>query len=103
MFVLEYKACSIEYFMDNMTLYELNIILSNLNYCVKNDWEQTREIMWSNLAAFSKKKIKPSEVMKFPWEEKSSRPKVEVTKRTVEQMAQVAETNKAALLAAGII
>lgn len=90
--------------MDEMSLYEMNIILSNLNYCVKNDWEQTREIMWSNLAAFSKKKIKPSDVMKFPWEgNQTSRPKVEVTKRTVEEMSQVAETNKAALLAAGII
>ena len=91
--------------MDEMQVYELYLILENLNYSIKNDWEIGREIMWSNLQPWSKKKIKPEDVISLPWDNKKSNRKanVEVTHELVEKMQKKAEINKAALVAAGIL
>ena len=102
---MEYKACTIQYFLDDMKSYELSIILSNLNCCVKNDWEMCRQIAWSNLTPYSKKKLKPSDVIQLPWDNKGQNKKreVKVTNELVKEMTRNAEANKQALIAAGII
>ena len=102
---MEYKACTTQYFLDEMKSYELSIILDNLNCCVKNSWEMCRQIMCSNLIPYSKKKIKPSDVLTLPWDNKGQNKKreVKVTKELVNEMAKNAEANKQALIAAGII
>ena len=101
---MEYKACSIEYFMEKMSSLELSIMLENLNCCVKNDWEIGRQIMWSNLTPYSKKKLKPSDVLQLPWDkEMNKKREVKVTKELVKEMSKNAEANKQALISAGII
>lgn len=82
---LEYKACSIGYFMDEMKDYELEIIMDNLNYCVRNDWELARQQMWASLQAFSTKKIKPTDIMNFPWEKKG---KKQIKKTTLDDITE---------------
>ena len=92
--------------MDEMQPYELYLILENLNYSIKNDWEICREIMWSTLQPWSKKKLKPEDVITLPWDNnKQSKRKanVEVTNDIVAKMKKSAEINKAALVAAGIL
>ena len=102
---MEYKASTIQYFLDEMKSYELSIILDNLNCCVKDDWEMCRQIMWSNLTPYSKKKIKPSDVLTRPWDNKGQNKKreVKVTEELVKEMTRNAEANKKALISAGII
>lgn len=92
----QYKACSIEYFLDKMKTYELSIILDNLNYCLRNDWEMTREIMWASITPFSKKDLKAKDIMELPWdkENKNQLPKVEVTEKLKEEMIKKAEKVK---------
>lgn len=102
---LEYKACSIEYFLDRMQFYEVEGIMENLNVCVKNDWEMTREVMWSSISPYSKKRIKPSDLMTFPWERKGQQklPQVEVTQELVEKMKAIGEQNKQRLVNSGLL
>ena len=101
---MEYKACTIQYFLDEMKSYELSIILDNLNCCVKNSWEMCRQIMCSNLIPYSKKKLKPSDVIQLPWDKDMNKKReVKVTKELVKEMTRNAEANKKALIAAGII
>ena len=101
---MEYKACTIQYFLDEMKSYELSIILDNLNCCVKNSWEMCRQIMCSNLIPYSKKKLKPSDVIQLPWDKDMNKKReVKVTKELVKEMTKNAEANKQALIAAGII
>ena len=102
---MEYKACTTQYFLDEMKSYELSIILNNLNCCVKNDWEMCRQIMYSNLTPYSKNKIKPSDVLTLPWDNKGQNKKreVKVTEELVKEMTRNAEANKKALISAGII
>ena len=91
--------------MDEMRPYELYLILDNLNYSIKNDWEIAREIMWSNLQPWSKKKLKPEDVISLPWDNKQSKRKanIDVTNEIVAKMKKSAEINKAALVSAGIL
>jgi hypothetical protein len=102
---LEYKAVTVDYFLDKMQFYELDILLENLNYCVRSDWEMTRNIMWSNLAPMSKKRIKPKDVLELPFDtpKQVKLPKQEVTQATVEKAMALAQKRKEVLLKSGAL
>lgn len=104
---LEYKVCSIPYFMDNMRYYELKPILKNLNLSVKNNWEIAREICYSVVQSQSSKKIKPSDIMQFPWDkdykDKPRMQNVKVTKEMRDRMIREMEANKELLIKNHII
>ena len=103
---LEYKVCSISYFMEDMKYYELKPILKNLNVSVKNDWEIARQISYIIAQSQSTKKIKPSDIMHFPWDEGyKNRPKkdVKITKEMRDRMIKEMEANKELLIKNHII
>lgn len=103
---LEYKVCSISYFMEDMKYYELKPILKNLNVSVKNDWEIARQISYIIAQSQSTKKIKPSDIMQFPWDKGyNNRPKkdVKITKEIKEKMIKEMEANKELLIKNHII
>lgn len=54
--------------MDKMQPYELNIICESLHLRVKDSWEQARLISYLTAQVNSKKRIKPTDVIKFAWE-----------------------------------
>ena len=105
--VFEHKACSLEYFLDKMQIWELDLIMDKLNLCLKNDWEMTREIVWSELACHSKKKIKPTDVYQFSWDKKTDKKAQflsrKVTKKDVEAAKAKAERRKEILMKQGIL
>ena len=73
MVVFEYKATSLEYFLDKMQYYELDIILSMLEYTTKQDWEQTRFQSYITAQTQSTKKLNPQDVLKFSWDEATNK------------------------------
>ena len=80
--------------MDDMKFYELSPILKNLNVSVKNDWEIARQISYIIAQSQSTKKIKPSDIMQFPWDEGyKNRPKkdVKITKELRDRMIKEME------------
>ena len=98
---LEYKVCSIHYFMDNMRYYELKPILKNLNVSVKNDWEIARQISYIIAQSQSTKKIKPSDIMQFPRDEGYKNRPTKAVKTTTETTATIIkdmDANKASLI-----
>ena len=103
---LEYKVCSISYFMEDMKYYELKPIIAKLNVSVKNDWEIARQICYIIAQSQSTKKIKPSDIMQFPWDEGyKNRPKkdVKITKELRDRMIREMEANKELLIKNNII
>ena len=103
---LEYKVCSIHYFLEDMKYYELKPILKNLNVSVKNDWEIARQVSYIIAQSQSTKKIKPSDIMQFPWDEGyKNRPKkdVKITKEMRDRMIKEMEANKELLIKNHII
>ena len=64
----EFKCCTIPYFFDEMEEYEVQSIIENLEYYERPEWERTRFLAYCNIQKSSTKKIKPTDLITFPWE-----------------------------------
>lgn len=51
---MQYKVVSYEYFMDDITEYELELLAKNLAYADKSSWEMSRMIMYASLLPYFK-------------------------------------------------
>lgn len=77
--------------MDEMEEYEIKDAVENLSYYEKNDWERTRLNIYSSVQMNTKKKLKPEDVLKFPWEVE---PKVKDTNISNEDIERLREKSK---------
>lgn len=98
--------CSVEYFLDKMKPYELQIICDSLHLRCKDEWEQTRMIAYTIAQVNSKKRLKPSDIITFPWEvtkEEKQLPKHVLTSDEVNTIKQAALLREKELREKGII
>lgn len=51
-----------------MQEYEVNTIIENLPFLDRQTWEQNRFLVYTNIQMNSKKKIVPTDVIKFAWD-----------------------------------
>lgn len=65
---MQFGVVSLDYFLDRMKPYELAIICDKLHLRVKDGWEQSRLIAYMTAQVNSKKKLKPTDIIKFGWE-----------------------------------
>lgn len=79
--------------MDELTELEVNLIIQNLKYNDRISWEQTRQIMFTNVVPYSKKKISPEDVCRFPWDEGYTEP-IKWTKENLKVVEQDMEDFK---------
>ena len=56
MLVIENHVISYEYFCDNLQDWELLWLLQNMNYAYKNEWEQTRYLLYFFIAPYTKER-----------------------------------------------
>ena len=89
MVVIQFGVCSMEYFLDKMKPYELSIICESLHLRVKDSWEQTRMICYLIAQTNSKKKLKPNDIISFPWEKEKTVKKAEVKQLTLEDVETI--------------
>ena len=75
--VIQFKLVSLEYFLDQMTEYELYIMYDNLEYSDFNTKEMSRILGYIIAQTQSRKKLKPDEIMQFPWDEGYKKGKAE--------------------------
>lgn len=57
-----------EYVLDEMQMYELEPLISNLHKKDRNSWEQARMIAYVIAQCNSTKKLKPTDIMQFTWD-----------------------------------
>lgn len=69
--VVQYGIVSAEYFMDKMKPYELQLITESLHLRYRDSWEQTRFVCYMTAQVNSKKRLRPKDIMVFPWEKES--------------------------------
>lgn len=60
------KIIDYEYFMDEMTEWEIELCMKNMHFASKNEWEQTRMIMYTNLSPYFKRGQSKSPAELFP-------------------------------------
>lgn len=53
-------------------MYELEPLLTNLHKKNKESWEQTRQVTYVIAQTNSSKKLKPTDIMKFVWDDEDS-------------------------------
>lgn len=78
--------------MDEMKDYEVYLLLDNIQYSEKNDWERSRFESYVVAQVNIKKKIKPTDLVKFSWDndinEKSS---TEISTQDIERLKKKSE------------
>ena len=54
--------------MDELQDYEIELLMSNIHYSYKNEWEMTRMIMYSEMLPYMKKGSdkKPKDILSLP-------------------------------------
>lgn len=57
-----------EYFMDTLQDWEVQDIYNNLQYVDCATWEQTRWLMYVIAQVNSRKQLKVTDILKFPWD-----------------------------------
>lgn len=58
--------------MDVIQPYEANLILDNIQYAGRNEWEQARLITYVTAQVNSKKHLDLKDICKFAWETEST-------------------------------
>lgn len=50
-------------------MYEIEALISNIHLKSKNDWEQARLVAYITAQVNSTKKLKPTDILKFNWDD----------------------------------
>jgi len=61
------------YVMDEMEMYEVDCLMSHLYLASKDAWEQARLVSYIGAQTHSTKKMSVSDIVSFPWEDKTER------------------------------
>lgn len=90
--VVQFKLVSLEYFLDQMTEYELYILYDNLEYSDFTNKEMSRILGYIIAQTQSRKKLKPEDIMQFPWDKPDVKhTRKEDTKEDIERAKQFGE------------
>lgn len=54
--------------MDTLQEYEIEPIIQNIPFIEKGDWERTRFQTYCNIQKSSSKRLSPTDLITFPWE-----------------------------------
>lgn len=65
--VIQYKILSYSEFC-NLDEWEIGLMADGLKYADRNEWERTRFQSYITAQCNSTKKMKPTDIIKFPWE-----------------------------------
>lgn len=78
--------------MDKMKDYEVYLLLDNIQYSEKNDWERSRFESYVVAQVNNKKKIKPTDLIKFSWDnEHNDKASTEISTQDIERLKKKSE------------
>jgi hypothetical protein len=82
------------YVLDEMKMYEIRALMKYSHYKNMDSWSQSRMIAYIVAQSNSTKKMKPSDIMEFPWEkvqENASNEEIAVSKEEIESLKDKAK------------
>lgn len=82
-----------EYVLDKMEWYEVGAALQFLHYSNRTEWEQSRMMAYVTAQVQSTKKLKPEDIIKFPWDDKNPTEKAntDISKTDIERLNNMAQ------------
>ena len=97
--VIENHIISYDYFCDKLQDWELLWLLQNMNYAYKNEWEQTRYILYFSIAPYTKTRYNSIQEF-FPLstdKEQKEEHNTEITNDEIAQLKKKAQAMEAML------
>lgn len=92
-FVFQFRVCSVEYFLDTMTEWEINDIIENLPFMDRNLWESSRLNAWVLANMNSKEPLNFQDVIRFKWEtETEDSNSIEISNEDIERLREKVKT-----------
>lgn len=74
-----------------MTIHEVNVFLEGYNKRNRTSWEQTRIIAYSIIQTNSTKRLSPSDILSFDWDNAESKKTPATNPETLERLRQRAK------------
>lgn len=105
---MQYGIVTVPYFLDQMKPYELRIICDSLHLRIKDSWEQARMISYVTAQINSKKRLRPTDLISFAWEntdqqQAQQQQEPTLTMEDVERIKKAAKEREKLLKEKGII
>lgn len=79
------------YFLDKMTLGEVEAFLNGFNRRSREGWEQTRIIGYIIAQANSSKQLEQTDILRFPWDEETKQKGARVSDEEMKQLREKAK------------
>lgn len=89
----QYKVVSVQYYLDLMQTYEVNDIIECLQYADVNLWEVGRINSYVIAQTNSKKKLSPTDIIKFPWDKDETK-EIEISNEDIQRLKEKSKTIK---------
>ena len=80
-----------EYVLDKIQTYEINALVEYGFLKDRENWEQARLMAYVTAQCQSTKKIKITDIVQFPWEQKQTKEQTEIDKKKLEQVKAMAK------------
>ncbi len=74
-----------------MQMYELEPLISNLHKKDRYSWEQARMVAYVIAQCNSTKKLKPTDIMQFTWDEESSTNDTSISNEDIKRLREKAK------------
>lgn len=84
----EYRIVTVDYFMNEMELYEVNSIIKNIKYVDRNQREIDRYKLLVEIQANSKNKVKVEDVMPLPWDSENKNTGTKIDEDQAKEMRE---------------
>lgn len=75
-------------------MYEVNTILHQLQYRNKTSWEQTRFTSYINAQINNSKKLKPTDILSFSWDNIKNETEELINESDIKRLKEKAESYK---------
>lgn len=83
-----------EYVFDLAPMYEINALMRNIYRKNKESWEQTRMICYTTVQSQSTKKLKPTDILAFPWDNDNKKSDTSISNEDVDKLKRKANEFK---------
>jgi len=77
--------------MDEMKDYEVYLLIDNIELSERNDWERSRFESYVLCQINSKKKLSPTDIVKFSWDNEKQELSTEISQEDIDRLQKKSE------------
>lgn len=86
----EHKLVSVQYFLDEMPLWDLNDLIIGISYSGRQEWERTRTAAYITVAPHCKK-LDKNKMLPFPWDSNDEEHDTTISNDDIERLKNISK------------